>query len=475
MKTTLVTGIFLLFILIVGCQNQGGDNTAQTNPVDSSSVISSYEDVHAGEVFRDVEITKNPEHSYALFLPEKYSRKEKWPVIFIFDPHAKGWFPVERYFTLANRFGYVLIASNQSRNGLSPAQLNQVIGELFEEAFYRYSLDPGRVYMMGFSGGARMASSIALGNPAVRGVIACGGGLPGSATTQGLQADFLGFVGTDDFNFNEMMQLEQRLDSTNLRHHLIIFRGKHEWPDSAIMSDGFYWTRLNEMKDDLIPVDSAVINGFVHRNMEKVQQSLDGENIANAYRILTKLRDFTENLIPDDSINLRISDITASPAFLKWQQEQTATYQYEEEQKSKYIQAFRNKDKTWWKKTTEDLTQQINDESGMKQDADRRILNFLSLASYIQVDAELRSGNIAAAEHLLEIYRVIDPENPDVWYFSSVINARKGNVHKTYTDLQHAVSLGFNDLNKLMNEKAFSSLSDKKKFRKILEEIGQGS
>src|SRR4051812_18831240 len=52
--------------------------------------------------------------SYALYLPSNYTPQKKWPVIFGFDPGARGKVPVALFRDAAEKYGYIVAASNNS-------------------------------------------------------------------------------------------------------------------------------------------------------------------------------------------------------------------------------------------------------------------------------------------------------------------------------------------------------------------------
>ena len=74
-------------------------------------------DLPAGEIIDRVTCAADPSQSYALFVPADYTPSRTWPVIFAFDPGGRGRTPVERYQAAAERYGYIVVGSNNSRNG----------------------------------------------------------------------------------------------------------------------------------------------------------------------------------------------------------------------------------------------------------------------------------------------------------------------------------------------------------------------
>ena len=73
--------------------------------------------VTLGAILDDVKCEADPSQSYALYVPSNYTPDRAWPVIFAFDPGARGHVPVERYQAAAETYGYIVAGSNNSRNG----------------------------------------------------------------------------------------------------------------------------------------------------------------------------------------------------------------------------------------------------------------------------------------------------------------------------------------------------------------------
>src|SRR5690349_24973615 len=55
--------------------------------------------------------------SYALYLPTSYTTEKRWAVLYCFDPAARGVLPVKLFQTAAEKYGYIVVGSNNSRNG----------------------------------------------------------------------------------------------------------------------------------------------------------------------------------------------------------------------------------------------------------------------------------------------------------------------------------------------------------------------
>src|SRR5947209_5147745 len=135
------------------------------------------ETLERGKVIESIACLAEPEQSYALYLPTYYSPQKRWPVLYCFDPVARGALVVKLYREAAEKYGWIIVGSNNSRNG--PVKVSvDAARAMWDDTHARLQIDDRRVYMTGFSGGARAALSLAYlcDNGCVSGVIAHGAG-----------------------------------------------------------------------------------------------------------------------------------------------------------------------------------------------------------------------------------------------------------------------------------------------------------
>ncbi len=195
-----------------------------------------------GQVIDPVISLQDPAQSYALYLPSNYATGRRWPIMFCFDPGGRGAIPVALFRAAAEKYGWILIASNNSRNG-PWKDVYEAAGAVWDDAHARLRIDDSRVYAAGFSGGARVACGLArLLNIRPAGVIGCGGGLPewlAPADMAGIP--WFGTVGRKDFNYGEMKELEKELLHLGFPCRLSVFPGKHSWPPSELAMAAVTW------------------------------------------------------------------------------------------------------------------------------------------------------------------------------------------------------------------------------------------
>jgi predicted esterase len=232
-----------------------------------------------GEVIPSVACADKPEQTYALYLPSRYTPDRLWPVIFAFDPSARGRVPVELLHEAAERFGYIVAGSNNSRNDSYPRSI-EAADAMMRDVSRRFSLDLRRLYVTGFSGGARVATLIALScKGCVAGVFAHGAGFPPTREPTGKpQFVYFAAIGDLDFNYYELLQLEQQLDTQGVPNRVRRYPSPHRWAPPEICMEALAWFELQAMKKGLRGKDTDFIAqqfALASQNVETLEKAGD--------------------------------------------------------------------------------------------------------------------------------------------------------------------------------------------------------
>jgi predicted esterase len=212
-------------------------------------------DLPGGQISDPVTCAADPSQSYALYLPTAYTPSRAWPLILAFDPGARGRVPVERFQAAAERFGMIVVGSNNSRNFAT--EFPRMLAALNADVSSRFNIDVSRVYLAGMSGGARTALGVALASKGIAGVIASSAGYPDNVMRASLSFPVYLTAGTEDFNHLEVRQLARALKTP---HRLAIFNGGHVWLSSDLAMDAMAWMKLQAMKTGLEARDQPEID-----------------------------------------------------------------------------------------------------------------------------------------------------------------------------------------------------------------------
>ena len=223
-----------------------------------------------GVVIDDVKCADDAAQSYSLFLPSTYRPDRVWSLLIGFHPGARGRAIVETYQAAAEQYGYIVAASNTSRNGpwaISMASVRAMSADLGQ----RFAVDVNRLYLTGLSGGARVALQVALtNNSSIAGVIASSAGYPDTKPRASVPFALFGTAGSDDFNYIEMRQLDRKLTSP---HRLAVFSGGHTLPPPPVALEAIEWMELQAMKSGRRPKDAALIERLFAKRQQLVESS----------------------------------------------------------------------------------------------------------------------------------------------------------------------------------------------------------
>jgi hypothetical protein len=250
-----------------------------------------------GTVVSHVACLDDSAQSYALYLPSQYTSDRAWPIIYAFDPFARGKAAVDVYKDAAEKYGYIVVGSNNSKNGPSVAQLGAAQA-VWLDTHRRFAIDKNRVYTTGLSGGARVATSFALYcyTCAVSGVVAHGAGYPTGGSQKAPANDhfvYYAIVGDADLNYPEIMILRKKKDEAGAAFKVKIYPGPHQWGPPEIVAGAVEWLELKAMQAGSEKTDSA----FVHKLFEATQAEASqaeqhGDALSQYYAVRSLAQDF---------------------------------------------------------------------------------------------------------------------------------------------------------------------------------------
>lgn len=366
----------------------------------------SYKSWKTGNLYADVKAEGDTSISYAIYLPESYDIKKSNRILFMFDAHARGSLPIENYQSLAEKYHIIIAASNNSKNGQNATERNHIITEFMSDVEKQFHIDNSKIYTAGFSGGARVATLIALFNSNVAGVIGCAAGFPQVQNPVNKSFTWVGIAGNRDFNFLELKNMNRQLIANGWNSHLLVFDGKHEWPPKEVMDEAF----------------QIVLNG-------------KSKNLTYNYK--------------DNSSGRALEN-------------------QEIKQQKMLARAMEEKSSTWWNNKITQLENDTNQTVTIdKKLMNQRLLNYLSMIAYIYTDRAFKLNNIESVSKYLSIYERVDPDNPDMFFYKAVRFAMLKQDKQAIAALKTAIDKGFDDFPKLNSEHAFDRLRSDSDFPRI--------
>ena len=390
--------------------------------------------------------------SYWIAVPPLRDSLRALPLIIAFDPHGDGKLAVSSLTGASADFGYMVAGSNIIRNGYE--RMEEAFSVMRNDILNRYNVDKERIYAAGFSGGGRFAQIFSQMYPDVKAVISIGAGSvfnPSAKPLNKLPVLFL--AGNEDFNYMEINSSAKNLESMGFRYYIYEFKGRHEWPDRQIMDEAVLWFEFDDCRRNKNRKDDPLIKNWLAIVKDRADSLIADQEIIQACQEYEKGIAFLSGLVNIKSISKEIESLKGTRAYNDQLSKKQYAQNLEIRLQQGYIRAFNQKDTAWWGKEIRNLNREINQgKDTYLLSAYKRIKSFLSMASYSFCNESVKANDLMRAARLIEIYRTIDPANPDVNYFSALYYSRSGQPEKAKEYFRRAIAAGFKDFKKASDE-----------------------
>jgi hypothetical protein len=475
MKASHFISLIILLICTIACVNRNSGETAGDNDIDTSVAVNALiaDTFETGKVITHVYCKTDPAQSYALYIPPK-GNTEALPVIYFFDPHGDGSFPLIKYKTLADKYNFILVGSNNSKNGNDWPATENIWQTMFDDSKKRIKINNSRIYTCGFSGGAKVAGYVALHQPEVKGVIANGAGLPDAVEVDNFLFSFTAISGEGDMNMTDLVAISNALDKTQTRHRIIFFDGIHEWAPESTMNIAFAGLQLDAMREKQVLINDIFINNFIVNSKKRVENYLETNKLIKTEQECKLAINMLDGLTNgSDWFKEKDGSVKNNPVYQKQLQTQQNLIDTEEKLKAVYGRQFQEGDMNYWVKAISDL--QVKSRAKTPEGAMyQRLLAYLSLAFYSISNRFITGNQNKEAQHFVNLYKMADATNSEAWYFSAILNARENNPKATEDDLLKAVTFGFTNKTRMMQQPEFQKLAAQINFPEVESKMNKG-
>lgn len=448
--------IFIAVLLLASCGSDTTDKIATDTLANKADQIV----LTAGSI-TTLSCKLNVANGYEVYLPKTLSDSARYPVLIFFSPDGNGKIPVLKYQELADKWEFILIGSNYTKNGMEAQLAMKGANELVTDVKSRFNVDGARVYLSGFSGGARIAGGLALSRMDVTGVICCSASPPADLAPRG----YVGIAGLGDMNYLEMKKFQKNVKPTSALSELLVFDGKHEWPPVSVFENAMLMISIyqpgqavsgdfNQMSDSLtanilLQCDSVRKVSCLLENM-LVQSGIRAEKNLSGVGALESRARATSNA---SCINVEQK---------KWDQVEAD----EAELQKVLAESVLAHDTLWWRANQAAYFE--TNSSGPEKFMRQRLRGYVSLLCYTYTNQAFSMNNIHAAEKLVKVYSIVDPQNSEWAYLQATLFMRLNLSESAILSMDQAVSLGFNDRLRVERDPAFASLRSNPAFLVVL-------
>lgn len=435
-----------------------------------------------GELIETVYCSADTSQTYALFLPSNYNKNQPSPILYIFEPAARAKLGVEVFQKAAEKYGYILVCSYNSRNGrIEP--IIEAFNAVSKDVSDQFSIDPKRIYMAGFSGGARVAAQFAMESEVVAGVIACGAGFP-SPILPDKHYDFLymGLVGNRDMNFLEMQKLEKNLQKHKFREELMVFEGGHQWADTATVERALQWLELQKMKVKKTELKEETVRDFIEVHQNIIDHTDDDFEKYEVYQILVQT---LEGWKETETFQAELQRLKGAETVKTRLENRRLALEKEAQWQKKFLDEFKAiglspykgdstlKNAAWWKREVRQLQKLMEEGANVEEKwMAERVMDFAWRNAYIQHNQnshpEAMSVELELARKYLEIWTHFQADQPAPFYVLSKLYVRLNSPKKAIKTMEQAIENGFENWDYLEKDQGFDAIRGMKKFRELV-------
>lgn len=443
----------------------------------------STDEFERGKIVERVATHSDSAKTYALYLPSDYSSSKKWPVLYIFDPVARGAFAVEKFRAAAEKYHYVLVGSNDSRNGLDWSTLRAVLDTLWRDTHERISIDETRSFAAGFSGGARVATMLAsVCNVCLSGLILSGAGYSQQIKPTADQG-FAVFAaaGLDDFNFPELVALDDSLESLKRVHRFEVFDGIHQWLPEQVADNALAWMTLLSIKGGGAPRDDAFVARELSSRATNADKLVADKRYVDAEReYRSMVADFT-GLMNVNQYSKRLDELRMSPDLKSARRIEKEEIQRQLQLTNELLTVARSPaslddDKQGNIPTAGDIISKLNKMAVSSREDDRHVAKRTMAAVYASALETAQFDNEPKKEYALAITNLqlaaqVSPQNPYIYFEIAKAYALDGQRKKAISALNDAASRGFSNSGMVEREPAFAPIRGDQQFAKVIGEM----
>lgn len=424
--------------------------------------------VVVGTFLDDQPSVQDPTALYTLYLPVGFDASQRHPVLLIFDPRGRARLAAELFRPAADRFGWILVSSNDTRSDGEWEPNRKAIAALWPEVHYLTGADPRRIYAAGFSGGAIVAWVLAQATHEIAGIVSVGGRLAPEVSTDRIEFVHWGAAGSWDFNLTEMRTIEELLERMDVSHRLEVFDGPHAWCSPELAEQAIAWMELQAMRRELRPVNDGLVATLWDEDVGRAEALEAAGDLVAAERRWRAIADTFEGLHdvePAIAASERLRSTSAFEGQERAQRRADAADERFIRERLPLLTTMGTRDEpvTVARLRRELGIDRLLEESagdGPDAVAARRMLHrVFTQASFYLPREFMTHGRWREAETSLELAVLANPDAaPYVWYNLACAASRMDHLDRALDALAEAVERGFADADHALSDPDLEAL-----------------
>ncbi len=455
--------------------------------------------LQTGRVIERVPCLADTRQTYALYVPSTYKPDRPWPILYAFDPSARGPVPVRLFSQAAERLGFIVVASNNSRNGPLPPVM-AAMEAVWIDTHERLVVDPVRVYATGMSGGALPALILATNQGA--GIIACAGALdPSQVPKTERRLDWMGIAGESDFNFTLTKSVVEAMVERGAVARFASFEGGHSWPPETLAARALEWLELGALRTGQRSRDAALIDRLYEQGLARARELLAQGRADDAAEENAALAREFAGLKPVETLEAEAKGLRDTPEAKKARKREkkladrarsltadlvTFRFQIEAAADPSQPLPLRMEEDSGgepggldlWKLRHElasriaALTRDLESKESDSRIVAKRALDGFYIGTFYAGAERRRERHFEAALADFDICALTRPKTPMPVYEKARTHAASGERKRALAALKNAIDLGFAEAARLAEDPEWAALRDSPEYAVLRDALG---
>ncbi len=240
--------------------------------------------------------------SYALFLPQRFEMKGKWPLLAVFNMKGDVKRQMFKYTTLAEKYGYVVVGYNSVRDTVSLSENMIRTKRVLDHLISIFPINKSRIYTAGKGAGGRFANLVPIFLKDIEGTVVENAAL---ANVELLNAknpfQFVGIVAKENYNYFTLLKDEKVFNSLKFPNSLLV-SNTDETDTAPKLEKALRYFNLSAMAKGNMPKDSLFISSAFKADLNDITSALNANQFLVANRAMAETINAFRNLTAVDSL-----------------------------------------------------------------------------------------------------------------------------------------------------------------------------
>ncbi len=428
-------------------------------------------------------LESSAEESFAIYLPTAYEADSSWPLIVVCDLNGHGKRAVSMFMNAAEQYGFILAGSNNLNDTTSIANNILVTSRLLKKIKEMIPLEKERLYVAGFSSGARFASIVPSFIKEFRGVISLGAAIPNyELLTSRNSFHFIGVVGNEDFSYPDMLDARPVLKRLKYPNRLFVFDGGHKWPEAKWIDKSVAAINLRAMSKGPLVKDSVFIQNKYRQDLADLNTMLQAKDYIMAYDFLNEIIGQYQLHMNLDSLITRRKILRRNKDYRLQRRNENAALFKESLTREEFqfnlledISTLNYNNLGWWNFQVEELKKYEEKNSRAEQKMGLRLIDYLNALIEDNIDIELAEDpvNGEALSFLWMLKTITEPDNFE--YYLKIISdsARFEDFGTSLFYLEELLKQGYKDKERLYSLEHTALLRITPEFNELIDQYLQ--